>query len=84
MVSLEGDFTKISGNTEDGNFILTLPETANADITANVEELSVEDLISPKQISEGNWRFGRGGAKYSFTVGGGQIFIRNAKVLKTN
>lgn len=83
-VSLEGNFTKISGNTEDGNFILTLAETTNADILANVEDLSVENLSVPKQISEGSWRFGKGGAKYSFTVGGGQVFVRNANAFKAN
>lgn len=81
-VSLEGNFTKISGNTEDGSFILTLPENANADILANVEAISIEDLPAPKQISEGSWRFGKGGPKYSFNVGGGQVFVRNAGALK--
>jgi DUF4097 and DUF4098 domain-containing protein YvlB len=83
-VSLEGNFTKISGNTEDGSFILTLPANANADILANVEELAVENLPEPTQVAEGNWRFGKGGAKYSFNVGGGQVFVRNADDLRAN
>ncbi len=81
-VSLEGDFTKITGTAEDGIFILTLPETANADIGANIETLSVESMPQPKKISEGNWRFGKGGAKYNFMVEGGQILVRNPNVLK--
>jgi DUF4097 and DUF4098 domain-containing protein YvlB len=84
-VSLEGNFTKISGNASDeGSFILTLPENANADILANVEAISIENLPVPKQVSEGNWRFGKGGAKYSFSVAGGQVFVRNANALKAN
>jgi hypothetical protein len=81
-ISLEGNFTKISGRAEDGNFILTLPKDANADIWANVEEISVENLPAPKQVAEGSWRFGKGGAKYNFNVGGGQIFVRNSDTLK--
>jgi DUF4097 and DUF4098 domain-containing protein YvlB len=83
-VSLEGNFTKITGKADDGSFILTLPESANADILANVEELDIENLSEPKQVSEGSWRFGKGGAKYSFTTSGGQVFVRNANNLKTN
>ena len=83
-VSLEGNFTRISGVAEDGSFILTLPESADADILANVDALSLENLTEPKQVSDGNWRFGKGGAKYTFTVGGGEVFVRNSSVLKAN
>jgi DUF4097 and DUF4098 domain-containing protein YvlB len=83
-VSLEGNFTKISGKADEGSFILTLPENADADIAANLEEISIENLPAPKQISEGNWRFGKGGAKYDFTLGDGQVYVRNANALKTN
>lgn len=83
-VSLEGNFTKISGKTDEGIFILTLPENADADILADVEAISIEDLPAPTQVSEGIWRFGKGGAKYSFTLGDGQIFVRNANALKAN
>lgn len=84
MVSLEGNFTKISGASENGSFILTLPENANADILANVEDITIENLPAPKQISEGNWRFGKGGAKYNFAVSDGQIFVRNADALRAS
>lgn len=83
-VSLEGSFTKISGVSESGSFVLTLPENANADILANVEAISADDLPALKQISEGSWRFGKGGAKYNFTVAVGQIFIRTGGALKAS
>lgn len=83
-VSLEGEFTKISGKSDNGSFILTLPGDANADILANVEAISIENLPVPKQVAEGNWRFGKGGAKYNFTVADGQIFVRNANALKAS
>jgi DUF4097 and DUF4098 domain-containing protein YvlB len=83
-VSLEGDFTKISGKSDNGSFILTLPENANADILANVEEISIENLPDPKHLAEGTWRFGKGGAKYNFTVSDGQVFVRNANALKAS
>jgi hypothetical protein len=81
-VSLEGDFARISGTTAQGNFILTLPENANADIEANIEAISVENLPEPTELGEGKWRFGKGGAKYNFIVTDGQILVRNANVLK--
>jgi DUF4097 and DUF4098 domain-containing protein YvlB len=81
-VSLEGDFAKISGTTREGNFVLTLPETVNADVVADTEAITVENFPAPTELSEGKWRFGKGGAKYNFTVGDGQIFVRSASVLK--
>lgn len=81
-VSLEGDFAKISGTTAQGNFILTLPENANADIEANIEAISVENLPEPAELGEGRWRFGKGGAKYNFNVTDGQVLVRSVNVLK--
>ena len=83
-VYLEGDFERITANSVDGNFILTVPENQNADIQANVDAISIEGLAVPKQLSAGNWRFGTGGPKYTFRVAGGQIRVRNTSTLRAN
>ncbi len=80
-VYLEGRFSRITGNSVDGSFILTVPENYNADITANVEALTIENLRVPEAVDEGQWRFGVGGPKYSFKVGDGEIRLRNANTL---
>lgn len=81
---LEGDFEKLSATASDGNIILTLPEDGNADIESDVEAISIAGLPVPKEVSEGHWRFGRGGAKYKFTVGNGDVLVRNLSTIKGN
>jgi DUF4097 and DUF4098 domain-containing protein YvlB len=81
---LEGDFEKLSATAADGNIILTLPESGNVDIEADVDAISIADLPVPKEMSEGHWRFGKGGAKYKFTVGNGDVLIRNLSTIKGN
>jgi DUF4097 and DUF4098 domain-containing protein YvlB len=81
---LEGDFEKLSATASDGNIILTLPEDGNADIESDVEAISIAGLPVPKEVSEGHWRFGRGGAKYKFTVGNGDVLVRNLNTIKGN
>ena len=80
-VYLEGDFSSITGTAVDGRFILTVPENQNADVIANVETLSVENMRVPKVVKEGQWRFGSGGPKYTFRVTDGEILVRNASTL---
>lgn len=80
-VYLEGNFTKLSGKAGDGKFILTVPDEPNLDIEANVEAIATENLVVPKQISNNNWRFGKGGTKYHFTVGGGEVSVRRAEAV---
>jgi Putative adhesin len=80
-VYLEGDFSSITGTAVDGRYILTVPENQNADISANVETLSVENMRVPKVVKEGQWRFGSGGPKYTFRVTDGEILVRNANTL---
>lgn len=81
---LEGDFEKLSATASDGNIILTLPADGNADIESDLEAISIQDLPVPKELSEGHWRFGRGGIKYKFTVGNGDLLVRNLSNIKGN
>ena len=80
-VYLEGDFSSITGTAIDGRFILTVPENQNADVIANVETLTIENMRAPSVVKEGLWRFGSGGPKYTFRVTDGEILVRNASTL---
>lgn len=80
-VSLEGDFTKISGQATDGTFVLTLPENTDVDIETNAEKILVENMPEPQKINEKVWRFGNGNLKYNLAVGNGKILVRNVNSL---
>ena len=82
-VYLEGNFTSITGTSGDGSFIVTVPANQNADVTSNVEALTVEDLPVPENVKEGQWRFGSGGPKYTFKVTDGEVRFRNANSLSS-
>lgn len=82
-VYLEGNFSRITGNSGDGSFILTVPENYNADVTANLDAIMVENLNAPKTVKEGHWRFGTGGPKVSFQVGDGEVRFRNATTISS-
>ena len=83
-VYLEGNFTSILGSTGEGSFIVTVPANPNADITSNVEAITVEDLPEPEAVKEGQWRFGSGGPKYTFKVSEGEVRFRNANTLTSS
>ncbi len=80
-VFLEGQFSRINGNATDGAYILTLPENPNADIKANIEALTVQNLKVPTTVSEGYWRFGTGGPRYTFKVSDGCVTVRSSASL---
>lgn len=80
-VYLEGNFSRITANSGDGSFILTVPENYDADVTSNVEAIAVENLAAPESIKEGQWRFGSGGPKHTFKVADGEVRFRNANTL---
>jgi DUF4097 and DUF4098 domain-containing protein YvlB len=80
-VFLEGNFTRITGVSRDGSFVVTIPEQYNADVVSNVGSLNVEDLTAPQLVKEGMWRFGSGGPKFSFTVVDGEVRFRNSNSL---
>ena len=82
-VYLEGDFVRMLGQASDGTFVLTLAEDADADIETDSKAFSIEDLPNNKKLSNGNWRFGKGGRKYKFASGSGGVVIRNTDLIKT-
>lgn len=80
-VYLEGNFSRITGSAADGRYILTVPENYNGDVTSNVDELMIEGLGIPTQITDGQWRFGVGGPKLSFMVAEGEVKFRGIQSL---
>ncbi len=83
-VYLEGNFTSISGSSGNGSFIVTVPADHSADVTSNVEAITVEDLPEPESVKDGQWRFGSGGPKYTFKVTDGEVKFRNANTLTSS
>ncbi len=82
-VNLEGGFEKISGKSVDGTFIVSIANSAGADVQSNTEEITVEDLEVSKK-SEGRWQIGKGGSRFDFNVTDGKVVIRNNSQLKSN
>lgn len=82
-VYLDGDFSQINGKTEEGTFVLTVPEDINADIQTPGEHFSftIEDLPNNKQISDSHWQFGKGGRKYTFTSVDGSLTVQNRDLI---
>ncbi len=80
-VYLEGEFSRINGNAGDGSYILTVPDNPDAEIKANIEALTIENLRVPTALSEGHWRFGTGGPKYTFKVADGGVTVRSSASL---
>ncbi|MGD9561338.1 MAG: DUF4097 family beta strand repeat-containing protein [Pyrinomonadaceae bacterium] len=80
-VFLEGSFSRVTSSTGDGNVIVTVPENYNCDVISNVESIIIEDLRQPATVKEGQWRFGTGGPKLTFTVADGKVMFRSSKSL---
>jgi len=80
-VFLEGQFSRINGNAKAGSYILTVPDNSGADVKANIDALTVENLRNPTPVSEGHWRFGSGGPKYTFNVADGNVTVRSSASL---
>lgn len=79
---LEGDFDSISARTIEGTITVTVPDSPNIDVHADIEAVSVENLKVPTQVADGHWRFGRGGPKYNFTVPEGRLVVRSTEALR--
>ncbi len=85
-VRMDGDFTSISGQAVDGSFVLTVPDDLDADIAGSGKDgfsFAVEDLEGGKQLSQSNWKFGKGARKYKFTVVDGSLVVQNRSVVSS-
>ncbi len=81
-MDLEGDFQKLLAQTNEGKIVLTLPESVSAIFKSDVElEAQGFNLVRDDE-DEMNWRIGKGDAKYDIIAADGQVFVRNAKLLK--
>ncbi|HLA95651.1 MAG TPA: hypothetical protein VK612_08015, partial [Pyrinomonadaceae bacterium] len=81
-VYMDGDFNKITGEASDGRFVLTVPENIDADIVTPGDRFAIEDLPNNKQLSDNNWRFGKGGRKYSFSSMDGSLLVQNRDLVE--
>ncbi len=83
-MDLEGDFQKISAQTEEGKIVLTLPDNTNAIFNSDVEIESEGFKLVREDEDEMRWKIGNGNAQYNLVAANGQVFVRNAKILKAN
>lgn len=86
---LEGDFEKICARLNDGTVVLTLPEKADALVTANTGAVVGEgvELIrrtKDPEDPETQWQIGRGGRDFNFNLADGKVIIRRLSDLKTS
>jgi DUF4097 and DUF4098 domain-containing protein YvlB len=81
-VYLEGDFSKISAKSTDGNYILTLPDNANAVIGSNTEV----ETNRFKLVKDGDqiWRAGKGGGNYNFHFADGKLIVRSESLIEND
>lgn len=81
---LEGGLRRLLAETSSGEIILTLPENENALIGSN-KKINVEGTALTEQ-GDKKWRVGNGGggASYFLQSANGEIFVRNAEVIKSN
>lgn len=81
-VYLEGTFASITGHAADGNFILTVPDSTSAVITANSEVES--DGLELQRKNDTTWQLGSGGAKYRFELADGTVKVRCPLTMASN
>lgn len=82
-VYLDGNFDRIDASATDGRFVVTLPEGLDAEVSANASTFTVEDLSNGKELSKNNWRFGKGGRKYTFNSEDGTVELRNRDLVNS-
>jgi hypothetical protein len=78
----EGEFDRITATTEEGRIVMTVDPNENFDVHASVQAIEIESLKVPAQVAGGHWRFGKGGARYDFTVPDGNLIVRGNDSLR--
>lgn len=83
MINLEGEFQKLTAHTNAGPVILTLPETAAADLEANCPDIKGDGIsVSRTSTSDevSRYRIGAGGPLFRIDAGG-EIRVRGKSIL---
>ncbi len=81
-MDLEGDFQKLSAQTNEGKIVLTLPENTSAIFYSDVE-IEAQGFNLTSDEKDGMTRsIGNGNARFDINAAEGQVFVRNAKLLK--
>lgn len=84
-VRMDGNFSSIAGWANDGAFVLTVPDSIDADILGSGKtgfSFRLEDIETGKKISESNWKFGAGSRKYKFTSNDGSLIVQNRSLVE--
>lgn len=83
-IRLDGDFSSINAEANDGTFVLTVPVDLDAEIIGAGEEdfvLRFADIENGKRVSSSHWKFGNGARKYRFAASGGDLTIQNRDLI---
>jgi DUF4097 and DUF4098 domain-containing protein YvlB len=81
-IYLDGNFDRIDATSTEGNFVLTIPANADADIHAPADRLAIEGVESKKN-PDGSTRLGKGGRDYKFSSVEGSVEIRNRETINS-
>ena len=80
-VYLDGDFCQINANAVDGKFVLTLPENADAEVRAPMEQVDISEMPGATKASENTLRIGKGSKKYTFNSVDGALVLQSRSVV---
>lgn len=83
MMSLEGNFQKLSADAGIGTIVLTLPDGTDATLQS-ASEITAQGFNLTRDADRELWRIGKGGVNYNLVSSEGQIVIRNANQLKAD
>ena len=78
---LDGDFRQINANAVDGKFVLTLPENADAEVHAPMDQVDTSEMPGATKASENTLRIGKGSKKYTFHSVDGSLVLQSRSVV---
>jgi hypothetical protein len=80
-VYLDGDFCQINADAVDGKFVLTLPENADAEVKAPMDQVDISEMPGATKASENTLRLGKGSKKYTFNSVDGSLVLQSRSVV---
>ena len=76
-VYLDGDFCQIKAVAVDGKFVLTLPENADAEVHAPIDQVDMSEMPGAKKASDNIVKIGNGSRKYTFNSTDGSLVLQS-------
>ena len=80
-VYLDGDFRDIKAAAVDGKFVLTLPENADAEVHAPMDQVDISEMPGATKASENVLKLGKGSKKYTFHSVDGSLVLQSRTVV---